>query len=123
MEVSLERRIGYDDEPNKEAINANLYLMEEKRKDSQLKLFIYQKKMEKYFNPKVHRKSFGVGELVLKKLFFADKEMSSSSLSPKLEGLYTRIEVIGLWTYKLVGENDKPFEHPWNNMYLRKYYQ
>lgn len=97
--------------------------MEEKRKDSQLKLFIYQKKMKKYFNAKVRTKSFNVGDLVLKKLFFTDKEMSSSSLSPKLEGLYRRIEFIGLGTYKLVGENDKPFKHPWNNMYLRKYYQ
>lgn len=66
--------------------------------------------MEKYFNY-VHKKNFEVENLVLKKVFFADKEMSSNSFGLKWEGSYTVSEVVGSRTYMSVGEDGELLKH------------
>lgn len=66
------------------------------------------KKMEKYFNF-VHEKNFEVE--ILKKVFIADKEMSSNSFGSKCEGSYTVSEVVGSRTYMSVGEDGELLKH------------
>lgn len=66
--------------------------------------------MEKYFNY-VHKKNFEVENLVLKKVFIADKEMSCNSLGPKCEGSYTVSEFVGSRAYMSAGEDGKQLKH------------
>lgn len=81
--VSSVRRIRFDEEQNEESTNASLDLLEENRDDSHVKLTIYWKRKVRYFNSKFCKKNFKVGNLVLKKVFVAHKEMSSNSLGKK----------------------------------------
>lgn len=45
--ISSARRIGYDEEQNRDAISATLSLIEEKLEDFQVKLIVYEKKKKK----------------------------------------------------------------------------
>lgn len=82
--VRLTRKVGYNEEQNEEAMNTNLYLLKEKQSKSQVKLVAYKK----IFQFKVHKKNFNARDLILKKIFVADKEVSSSLLGPKWEEQY-----------------------------------
>lgn len=92
-------------------MKTNLDLLKEKRDDSQVKFVVYKKRIKRYFNSKVCTKNFKIWDLVLKKVFVANREMSPSSLDLKWEGPYTIIDFVGSGTYKLTGEDDKPIKH------------
>lgn len=59
-------KLNFIEEQNEEAMNANLDFLEERQDSSQMKLMIHQRKMERHFHFKVHRKTLEVEKLIFK---------------------------------------------------------
>ncbi|XP_022891957.1 uncharacterized protein LOC111406817 [Olea europaea var. sylvestris] len=84
VEVGLPspRRLHFSEITNDELRRCDLGFIEERRDDSQLKLGTYQRKMTRYFNSKVKKRSFRINDLVLRRVFLSSKEPGSGSLDP-----------------------------------------
>lgn len=82
-----------------------LDLMKEKQNDFQMKLIIYQTKMERHFNPKVctKKKTLKIGDLVLKIVFVAKKKKASISQVKNIPSLTSGCNTIGV---KYFGEQE-----------------
>ncbi|XP_022897512.1 uncharacterized protein LOC111411189 [Olea europaea var. sylvestris] len=90
VEVGLPspRRLHFSEITNDELRRLDLDFIDERRDDAQLNLGTYQRKMTRYFNSKVKKRSFRINDLVLKRVFQSSKELGSSSLGLKWEGPY-----------------------------------
>ena len=79
--------------------------------------------MAKNYNSKVRHRDFQVGDLVLRKVMGATKDLAQGKLDPNWEGPYR----VTLWqrkgTYHLEMLDGRQLQHPWNAEHLRKYYQ
>ncbi|XP_022891987.1 uncharacterized protein LOC111406852 [Olea europaea var. sylvestris] len=75
VEVDLPspRRIHFNKITNDELRRFDLDFIDERRYDSQLRLTTYQRKMTKYFNSKVKKRSFRINSLVLRRVFLSSK--------------------------------------------------
>ena len=101
----------------------SLDLIDEKREDSQLQLTHYQQKITRYFNSKVKRHSFGLGDLVLRRVFLANKDPKDGALGPNWEGTYQIVEVVHEGTFKLARLSVETVPQTWKDMHFNKYYQ
>ena len=83
----------------------------------------YQNLMAKNYNSKVRHRDFQVGDLVLRKVMGATKDLAQGELDPNWEGPYR----VTLWqrkgTYHLETLDGQQLQHPWNVENLQKYYQ
>lgn len=70
------------------------FFLNEKRDDSQLKLAIYQRKITRYYNAKVKKKSFQINDLGLRRAFLSFKEPSVGALGPNWKVPYRMKEEI-----------------------------
>ncbi|XP_074328308.1 uncharacterized protein LOC141666213 [Apium graveolens] len=106
-------------------VNQRLHfdLLDEARRNSQLKLAAYQQRIARYFNKNVKSIPYKVGDLILRKVMPNTKIAQHGVLGANWEGPY-KIKVILLkGTYRLEDLNDKPIPRAWNAGHLRKYYQ
>lgn len=83
--LPLPRLLHFNEVSNDELRRCKLDLLEEMRNDSQVKLASYQRKMTRYFNEKIKKRSFHRGELVLRKVFLSSKEPNIRTLGPSWE--------------------------------------
>ena len=113
----------YDQDRNHELLCNSLDLVDERQEDSQLQLAHYQQKITRYFNSKVKKRAFSVGDLVLRRVFLAGKDPKDGVLGPNWEGPYQITEVIKEGTYKLARLNGEAVPRTWNAIHLKKYYQ
>lgn len=125
MEVGLPspRRLHFNEITNDEFRRFDLDFIEERRDDSQLKLGTYKRKMTRYFNSKVKKRSFRINDMVLRRVFLSSKEPGSGSLGPNWEGPYKIREEVRPGTYWIEDMNGKVQPRPWNIEHLRIYYQ
>lgn len=65
-----------------------LDFIDEKKDESQLKLATYQRKMTRYYNSKVKKRSFQINDLVLRRVFLSSKELGLCTLCLNWEGPY-----------------------------------
>lgn len=113
----------YDPTKNEGELRLNLDLLEEKREQAQLRLATYQQRIARYYNRRVKPRSFRVGDLVLREVTLATKELNAGKLAPTWEGPYRVIKVVRPSTYKLEMLDGRELPHPWNAEHLKKYYQ
>ena len=73
---------------NEESLRLNLDLLEEKREQALKHAEDYQQKTARYYDRKVRPNSFKPGDLVLKKLLPARKDLTHGKLGPNWEGPY-----------------------------------
>ena len=57
--------MAFDEQRNSQDLKANLDLLEEKRKTTQVQMAAYKQKVVRYYNSRVKSKAFRVGDLVL----------------------------------------------------------
>ena len=69
-------------EHNDEALCLNLDLLDEKREQVLKRTKDYQRKTARYYNQKVKPRSYKLGDLVLKKLLPARKNLAHGKLGP-----------------------------------------
>ena len=81
-------------EHNDEALRLNLDLLDEKREQVQRRTEDYQRKTARYYHQKVKPRSYMPGDLVLKKLLLARKNLAHEKLGPNWEGPYIVSRVV-----------------------------
>ncbi|XP_075633920.1 uncharacterized protein LOC142606457 [Castanea sativa] len=88
VEVGLTRyRVeNYDKSKNDEALRLQLDLVDEVRAAAAQRLARYQDLMAKHYNSKVRHRDFQVGDLVLRIVLGATKDVSQGKLGPNWEG-------------------------------------
>lgn len=121
--VPSPRCIHFDEVTNDELRKLELDFLGERRDGSRDRLVSYQRKMMRYYNAKVKKRAFRIGDLVLRKVFPPTRDPGTGTLGPNWEGPYRVIAEIRPGTYKIEKLNGKMMPHPWNIEHLRKYYQ
>ena len=88
-------------EHNDEALRLNLELLDEKHEKVLRRTEGYQRKTARYYNQKVKPRSYMLGDLVLKKLLPARKNLAHGKLGPNWEGPYIVSRVVRPGNYEL----------------------
>ncbi|GJU53965.1 reverse transcriptase domain-containing protein [Tanacetum coccineum] len=86
---------------NNEALEINLYLLEERREQAAIREAKSKAKMERYYNSKVRSTSFKLGDLVYRNNE-TSRAKDTRKLGPKWEGPYEVTEALGKGAYKLI---------------------
>ena len=110
-------------EHNDEVLRLNLELLDEKREQVQRRTEEYQRKTARYYNKKVKPRSYMSGDLVLKKLLPARKNLAHGKLSLNWEDPYIISQVVRPGNYELQTEEGKILQHTWNAEHLKRFYQ
>ena len=78
----------HDENRNDEARRLQLDLVDKVRATTKQRLARYQDLMAKYYNSKVRHRDFQVGDLILRKVMGAIRDLSQGKLEPNWEGPY-----------------------------------
>ncbi len=78
--------------------------------------------MARHYNTKVKPRQFSIGNLVLRKVTLATKDLTQGKLGLNWEELYKVVEIRRQGTYHLKDVNGRRLQHPWNAEHLKKYY-
>ncbi|GJS20439.1 reverse transcriptase domain-containing protein [Tanacetum coccineum] len=106
---------------NKEALEINLDLLEERREHAAIQEAKSKAKMERYYNSKVRSVSFKPGDLVYRNNE-ASRAEDTGKLGPKWEGSYEVMKALGKGTYKLRDRDENQLPRTWNVSNLKKCY-
>ena len=101
----------------------NLDLIDEVRTDADERTARYKNLMARQYDTMVRPRRFNIGDLVLKKVSLATKNLVHGKLGPNWEGPYRIINCKRQGSYYLKALDGRKFEHPWNVKHLRRYYQ
>ena len=110
-------------EHNEEVLRLNLDLLEEKREQVLKRAEDYHRKTVRYYDRRVKPKSYKPGDLVLKKLLLARKDLTHGKLGPNREEPYIVSRVVRPGNYKLQTEEGKTLPHSWNIEHVKRFYQ
>ena len=77
----------HDEVRNDEAIRLQLDLVDEVRATAEQRLVRYQDRMAKHYNSRVRHRDFKVGDLVLRKVMGATRDLRKESSAPTGKGL------------------------------------
>ena len=83
----------------------------------------YQQKIAEYYNRMVKLKKFSIGDLVLRKVTLATKDLVQGKLGPTWEGPYRVVHYSRQGSYHLEDIEGKRLPHPWNVAHLKRYYE
>ena len=113
----------YQDKDNEEQLRLNLDLIDEVRADAEYKTAKYKNLMARKYDAMVKPRRFNIGDLVLRKVSLATKNLAHGKLGPNWEGPYRVINCKRQRSYYLEALDGRKLEHPWNVEHLRRYYQ
>ena len=88
-----------------------------------LRIALYKRLSERYFNSKVKERRFKEGYLVLRKIDSNTRETSAGVLGSNWEGPYIIESIVQPETYKLKRSDGSMVPRSWNAEHLRPYYQ
>ena len=114
---------GYQVEENEEQLRLNLDLIDEVRTDTEQRIVRYKNLMARQYDAMVKPRRFNIGDLVLKRVTLATRNLAYKKLGPNWEGPYRVINCKRQGSYYLEGLDGRRLEHPWNVEHLRRYYQ
>ena len=80
-------------------------------------------KTKRYYDQRVKPRSYKSGDLVLKKLLLARKDLAHGKLGPNWEGPYIVSYIIQPGNYELQTEEGKTLPYLWNAEHLKRFYQ
>ncbi|CAA7034283.1 unnamed protein product [Microthlaspi erraticum] len=113
--------------PEQEGLNHlmlldELDLVNERRDRALIRIQNYQQATARYYNTNVRSRRFGVGDLVLRKVFQNTAELNAGKLGANWEGPYRITNIVRPGAYKIETLDGKTIQKPWNVMHLKKYY-
>ena len=82
---------------------------------------VYYDRIARLYEKKVMERKFKVGEMVLKRKMLKSSG-PRSKLSENWEGPYVVKEAYAGNAYQLVDANGVELSHPWNGVYLKKFF-
>ena len=86
--VTSVRRETFNEECNDDELRLNLDCLDEVRDKASSKMAKYQLKMAEYYNKRVKLRRLDIGDLVLRKITTATKDLTQGKLGPTWEGPY-----------------------------------
>ena len=98
-----------------------LNLIEGKRLNAVCHGQLYQKRLKKAFEKKVHHREFSEGDLVLKKILLAQKD-HLGKWAPNYEGPYVVKKAFSGGALILTNMDGKDLPHPMNSDAVKKFY-
>ena len=101
----------------------NLDLIDEVRTNTDERTERYKNLMARQHDAMVKPRRFNIGDLVLKKVSLATKNLAHRKLGPNWEGPYKIINCKRQGSYYLEALDGRKLEHPWNVEHLSRYYQ
>ncbi|KAL6175557.1 hypothetical protein ACLB2K_052196 [Fragaria x ananassa] len=107
----------FDPATNDEGLLLDNDLLEEKRVKAQLTNLQNKQKEARFYNKRVRRRSFLVGDWVMNEVIPAPKRLNLT-----WEGPYQIVEAVSPGTYYIKDKSGKVSAHPWNTQHLRRYY-
>ena len=122
VHMANHRVIMYQDKDNEEQLRLNLDLIDEVRTDAEERTTRYKDLMARQHDAMVKPRRFNIGDLVLKKVSLATKNLALGKLGPNWEGPYRIINCKRQGSYYLEALDGRKLEHPWNVEHLRRYY-
>ena len=123
VHMANHRVMMYQEKDNTEQLCLNLNLMDEVRMDAEHRIAKYKNLIARQYDAMVKPRRFNIGDLVLKKVSLATKDLSHGKLGSNWEGLYRIINCKRQGSYYLEALEGRKLEHPWNVEHLRRYYQ
>ena len=111
------------DEENEKQLHFNHDLINEVRMDVEQKTARYKSFMTWQYDVMVKLERFNIGDLVLKRVSLATKNLTHGKLGSNWEGPYRIINCKRQGSYYLEALDRQKLEHPWNVEHLRRYYQ
>ena len=108
------RVMTYQDKDNEEQFRLNLDLIDEVRKDAKYRKAKYKNLMSRRYDVMVKPRRFNIGDLVLKMVSLATKNLAHGKLGPNLEEPYRVINCQRQGSYYLEALDGRKLEHPWN---------
>ena len=121
-EIPTFRVEAFNEENNDNDIFLELDLIDQKRSEALNRLAAQKRKVKKYYNSKIKRRTFAVGSLVLRRVFQNTQVQGADVLDPNWEGSYRVRQVIHDGTYYIEHTDVTLIRHPWNAEHLRQYY-
>ena len=109
----------YSEQGNEASLEDAMDLLDEARDIALLHLAKYQQALRWYHSRRVWGRAFGVGDLVLHRIY---SNKNRHKLSAPWEGPYIIAEVLRPGTYKLKTDDGKAITNAWNIEQLRCFY-
>ena len=88
VHMTSHRVMKYQDEENKEQLRLYLNIIDEVRMDMEQRIARYKNLMAKQYDAMVKPKRFNIGDLVLKRISLAARNLAHGKLGPNWEGPY-----------------------------------
>ena len=108
-------------EANDVGLRANLDLVEERRRDAEVRQAAYKAITECYYNERVNKTTLRCGDLVLRKNE-ASRQESTGKLGPNWEGPYRVTEARENGSHLLETMQGEQLPRPWNIVNLRRFH-
>ncbi|XP_075645694.1 uncharacterized protein LOC142616801 [Castanea sativa] len=102
----------YQDKENEEKLRLNLNLIDEVKMDVELRTTRYKNLMAKQYDAMVKPRRFNIGDLVLKRVSLATRNLAHGKLGPNWEGPYRVINCKRQGSYYLETLDGRKLEHP-----------
>ena len=122
-EVASHRRTTFKQDDNNKLLTTSLDLLEEARGTARMRVVVYQQRVARYYNKKVHARQYNVKNLVLRLTLPGARVMSDGTLGPNWEGPFIVKENLGNGAYHLANMDRAILPRAWNTKHLRPYYQ
>ena len=111
-------RKNYNPEQNETLQKHVLDFIEEKQRDSQIRVTVYRRRTTRYLYSKVKTRRFQIWNL-----FFIKVLYNKEALHPKWEGWYKIAGILTQGAYQLAHLNGDRVPRSWNTDHLKMYYQ
>ena len=123
VHMANHKMMKYQDKDNEEQLRLNLDLIDKVRMDAEQRTTRYKRLKAKQYDVMVKLRRFNIGDLVLKRVSLATRNLAYGKLGPNWEGPYRVINCKRQESYYLEALDGRKLEHPWNVEHLRRYYQ
>ena len=120
--ISLRREF-FNEQSNNNQLKQNLDFLNEVRDQAAQRMAKYQQKIAEYYNRRVKLKKFNIGDLVLRKVTLATKDLAQGKLGLTWEGPYRVVHYSCQGSYHLEDSEGKRLPRPWNVEHLKRYYE
>ena len=105
-----------------ELLGESLDLIEERKEKAMIQLTYYHQKLKQGYDANMKLRPLAPGDLVLRKVVGAAKNLSWGKLRPNWEGPFWITLVAGIGAYYLEDLDEKDVPRPWNVNNLKMYY-
>ncbi|XP_075640646.1 uncharacterized protein LOC142612435 [Castanea sativa] len=123
VHIANHRVMKYQDKENEEQLHLDLDFIDKVRMNAEQRTARYKNLMTRQYDAMVKPRRFNIGDLILKKISMATRNLAHGKLGPNWEGPYRVINYKRQRSYYLEALNGRKLEHPWNIEHLRRCYQ